>query len=139
MELTSKLPSTSLQSVLHYAKTQAPELTWTGVARALAPHYSRHLTLVDVVEILMGLYEEALTERRFEMGHPATVRRALLLSPIKGNHSVDLFGPQGLDTTYSVEQFYNAFISFWICSLRMARVDWLNERLLAAGSNAAAS
>lgn len=122
------MPSPGLQALLEFSKSDDADFSWQGAAKALAPVYSEHMTLVDVVEVLLTLHAEAMAEPRFEMGHVETARRALLLAPLKGLHSVEMFGPKGLDTAYTVEQFYNSFVSFIMCNMRLARVDWLMSK-----------
>jgi hypothetical protein len=117
-------PSAGLQALLRYAKSENRERSWRGVAQALSSVYSNNMRLLDVLSVMLNLYEEALSDPRYELGHGSTAVKKLLLAPVKGFHSVEINGPSGLQSQYTVEQFYNAMVSQMLGELLMARIDW---------------
>lgn len=119
-------PSSTLIALLRHAK-RTDDYGWSQLAKALEPHFFKDMSLVDVVSVTLRAYEESLSEKRFEMGDAQCKAVELLLAPIKGPVSIELCGPRTLETNYSVEQFYNAFLKQIMTELRLARVDWLPE------------
>ena len=118
--------SSTLMALMRFAK-QGNDYDWKVVAKALEPLFFADMTLIDVVSIVIGAYEEALAEERFTMGNPSYKARELLLSPIKGGCSIELCGPRTLETQYSVEQVYNSFLKQMLSDFRLARIDWCAE------------
>lgn len=118
--------SSTLALLLRHSK-RAEDNDWSAIAQALAPSFFADMSLVDVVSIVVGAYEEALFEPRFEISRSGMAARDLLLAPIKGSCSVDFLGPGNLGVQYSVEQFYNAFLKHIMSELRLSRVDWCPE------------
>ena len=118
--------STPLMALMRFAK-QGSDYDWRVVAKTLEPLFFADMSLIDVVSIVVGAYEEALSDERFTIGPPACKAIELLLSPIKGSSSIELCGPRSLETQYSVEQIYNSFLKQMLSDLRLARVDWCAE------------
>lgn len=102
-----------------------------GVTVVLKPLYHDDMRIMDVIHVLLKAYEEAREYKQFEMpchGGGNWVE-SLLLAPVKGNSSVDLWGPKSKDTQYTVEQFYESMAMQMLNDLRFTRVDWMKEEL----------
>ncbi len=115
--------SARLLALLRYAKSEGRETTWRDVASALGDLYHPEMTLADVIHHLVSAFSEVLCEPRFEVGGGGA-GEDLLLAPIKGHHAIEFMGPKTLDTLYTVEQFYNAQVSFIIGQLRISSIGW---------------
>ena len=85
------------------------------------------MSLADVIHHLVAAYSEVLCEPRFEVGRGGKASEELLLAPIKGYHSIDLAGPRSLDTLYTVEQFYNAFVIHILGQLSITSIGWCRD------------
>jgi len=120
----------TLRALLRYTKRQTCAVTWTDLRdNVLAAIYHRDMKFVDVVKVLLGAYTQALMEPRFELPGRHSAAEDLLLSPIKGSHAIELLGPTGVETQYSVEQFYGAMIEKMMADLRCCRVDWCRNEI----------
>ncbi len=120
-------PSETLIAVLKYCKTPhtSDKYTWRSLRDTLASLYHPEMRLVDVIEILTKVYEEALSDARFEMSSGSCLAQ-VLLAPIKGVGQIDWPYPKDdINTAYTIEQFYNAVIAEMLSELRFSRVDWL--------------
>ena len=113
-----------LLTLLRFAKSERSGSTWRDVAQALGALYHPEMRLADVIHHLVAAYSEVLCERRLEVGRGGKASEELLLAPIKGYHSIDLAGPRSLDTTYTVEQFYNAFVIHILGHLSITSIGW---------------
>ena len=80
--MTDQNSSSTLMALMRFAK-QAHEYDWRIVAKTLEPLFFAEMSLIDVVSIVVGAYEEGLADGRFTMGNPSYKARELLLSPIK--------------------------------------------------------
>lgn len=121
--------SKRLLTMLAYSKTAELDPSWKSVSKALGELYHPDMALSDAMHHLVACLEEVLVEPRFEVGRSGTVAVELLLAPIKGYHSIDLLGAKTLETSYSVDQFYNAMAACMWGHLRLSRVDWCAEQL----------
>ena len=124
--MTDQNSSSALMALMRFAK-QAHDYDWRIVAKTLEPLFFAEMSLIDVVSIVVGAYEEGLADGRFTMGNPSYKARELLLSPIKGSCSIDLCGRRSLETQYRVEQIYNSFLKQMLSDFRLAQVDWCAE------------
>jgi len=98
---------------------------WEDIRAILASHYGSTLRFIDILNIVLTSYFELLTEPRFELNSDKYID--LLLAPIKGYSSIELYGPNTLETSYSVEQFYISMMRHILSNLRIARTDWCEE------------
>lgn len=131
------MPSERLIALLRHAKSQDPDMTWRAVAAALGDIYHPEMSLADVVHHLAAAYQELLAEPRFAVQRGPHALASLLLAPVKGYCSIDMFGPKSTDQTYSVEAIYNSFAAHILGEIRWAKVDWCTA-LLAAPKQAPA-
>ena len=116
--------SERLRVLLRYAKSEKDGTTWRDIASALGDLYHPDMTLPDVIHHVVSVLTEVLCEPRFEIGRSGSVGEDLLLAPIKGYHAIEFYGAKNLETQYTVEQFYNAQVSYVIGQLSIARIDW---------------
>lgn len=123
---TAQAPTMSdrLLVLLRHAKSESPGTTWRDVAAALGDLYHPEMTLADVIHHVVSAFSEVLCEARFEVGGGGGAGEDLLLAPIKGHHAIEFMGPKTLDTQYTVEQFYNAQVSFIMGQLRISSIGW---------------
>lgn len=117
-------PSERLLVLLRYAKSENTGSGWRDIASALGDLYHPEMTLPDVIHHVVSAFTEVLCEPRFEIGRGGSAGEELLLAPIKGYHAIEIYGPKSLETQYTVEQFYNAQISYVVGQLSIARIDW---------------
>lgn len=123
-------PSPRLFALLAFTKTDISEkaFSWTDVAAALGELYHPKMTVSDAMHHLVAAFQELKADPRFEAGHGSGYMTDVLLAPVKGFHSIERFGPkQGLASSYTVEQFYDAMAGHMLTQIRLARVDWLVE------------
>lgn len=125
------MPSERLIALLRYAKAEDPDMTWRAVAAALGDIYHPKMSLADAVHHLAAAHQELLAEPRFAVQSGSNALDSLLLAPIKGYCSIELFGPKSTDQTYSVESIYNSFTAHILGELRWAKVDWCAELIAA--------
>lgn len=130
--------SDRLLVLLRYAKSENRGSTWRDVAAALGDLYHPDMTLSDAVHHIVAAFTEALAEPRFEVGRGGTAGVDLLLAPIKGHHSVEALGPSRLDTSYTVEQFYNAQVAYVLGQLSIAKIGWCRDWFAGTASSPAA-
>lgn len=124
----ARMPSERLAALLNLAKDPARRhYTTEAVASALEWCYASGMTLGHVMHHLAAAFEEAVREPRFELGSDAI--EGLLMAPVRGHTSIDLYGPPNLQTAYSVEQFYGAMIQYVLGRFLTARIDWCREAL----------
>lgn len=116
--------SERLRVLLRFAKSEKTGTTWRDVATALGDLYHPDMTLPDVIHHIVSVFTEVLCEHRFAIGRGGSAGEDLLLAPIKGYHAIEFFGAKNLETQYTVEQFYNAQVSYVIGQLSIARIDW---------------
>ena len=116
-----------LLTLLRFAKSERSGSTWRDVAQALGALYHPDMRLADVIHHLVAAYSEVLCEPRFAVGCGGKASEELLLAPIKGYHSIDLAGPRTLDTTYTVEEFYNAFVIHILGQLSITSIGWCRD------------
>lgn len=116
--------SQRLLTLLRYAKSPRAGTTWRDIASALGDLYHPNMSLPDVVHHLVSAYSEVLCEPRFAVGGNGSASEDLLLAPIRGFHAIDFPGPKSLNTAYTVEQFYNAFVSFIVGQLSITNIGW---------------
>lgn len=123
------LPSKRLLILLRFAKSRhnAP-ISWRLVADSLADEYSPNMPLSSVIFHLSEAFAEIKAEPRFQLGTQGSLTE-LLLAPVNGFSSVELFGSPGLDTRYSVEQFYDSFVRHIIGLLAVTNIGWCREEL----------
>ena len=122
--MTESVLNQRLLTLLRFAKGERTGSTWRDVAQALGELYHPEMTLADVIHHLVTAYSEVLCEPRFEVGRSGKASEDLLLAPIKGYQSIDLAGPRSLDTPYTVEQFYNAFVMHILGQLSITSIGW---------------
>lgn len=128
----------TLKAVFRYMKRSDSVDSWQALRdRVFAPLFHPEMRFVDVVHVLMSVYTEALMEPRFELPGRHNAAEDLVLAPIKGSHAIEFMGPSDLARQYSVEQFYGAMISKMLCDLRLCRVDWCADELLAENNKTA--
>lgn len=121
--------SKSLLLLLRHAKSHDRDSSWRGAAQVLAPIYSAQMRLVDVITVLLKAYQEALAEPRFELNRGHANVEDLILAPVRGLHSMQPFGGAALESTFNVEQFYNAIVGHLLGQFAIARVDWCTSAL----------
>ncbi len=131
--------SDRLLVLLRHAKSEGRGASWRDVAAALGDLYHPDMTLTDVVHHIVAAFTEVLAEPRFEVGRGGTAAEELLLAPIKGYHTVEALGPSRLDTTYTVEQFYNAQIAYVLGQLSIARVGWCRDEFIGGNRHRSAT
>lgn len=92
--------------------------TWVDLVNVLGPLYSYDIKLNDVMHILLRAYASIGDEPRFE----TRVRfEELVMAPTK----CEYIEPQmKLDTTFTLEEFYNKQIRFIMNQFRFCRSDW---------------
>lgn len=122
--MTESVLNQRLLTLLRFAKGERSGSTWRDVAQALGELYHPEMTLADVIHHLVTAYLEVLCEPRFEVGRSGKASEDLLLAPIKGYQSIDLAGPRSLETAYTVEQFYNAFVIHILGQLSITSIGW---------------
>jgi len=126
--------SPQLKALLIYVKSADKDQCWNSWkavrASVFAEIYHPEMSLVAVIQVLCGLYIEAVEEPRFELQSPNNPYglSSKLLAPIVGLHSIDL-KPISVNTQYSIEQFYDAIISRMLGELIGARIDWCRKEL----------
>lgn len=126
-----KMITDTLKALLVYCKTvrpesDEPEFTWDKIAKVLEPIYSSDMRLADIIHIVSKAYTDAINDRRFCIRGIEYMLSAVILSPVQSTTSIDMLGPiKGIETQYSVEQFYNAMLARMLNDLRNTRVDWL--------------
>lgn len=125
--MTESVLNQRLLTLLRFAKGERSGSTWRDVAQALGELYHPEMTLADVIHHLVTAYSEVLCEPRFEVGRSGKASEDLLLAPIKGYQSIDLAGPRSLDTPYTVEQFYNAFVIHILGQLSITSIGWCRD------------
>ena len=121
----------TLKGVLRYAKTATADNNWRDLRdQVFASLYHPDMAFLDVFQVLLHAYERAVLEPRFELPGSHHAADDLILSPVKGALSIDHpFPRNGLDTLYSVEQFYGAMMNWMLSNLRLTRVDWCRDEL----------
>ncbi len=121
----------TLKAVLRYVKAADYDAHWQSLRdNVLAELYHPDMKFLDVFQILLHTYERAVMEPRFELPGSNHVAEELVLSPVKWPLSIDYpFPKNGLDTMYSIEQFYGAMIKWMLSNLRLTRVDWCRDEL----------
>lgn len=134
-------PSDRLASLMSLAKGRVGEqradvATPEAIGAALAWCYGGKLSLKDALHHAVAAWEEASKDGRYEMGRKTTLD--LLLAPIDGNASIELLGPAGMDTKYTVGQFYGAILLRVMGDLQVTRCDWCMSKLDEARGRAAA-
>ncbi len=122
--MTESVLNQRLLTLLRFAKGERSGSTWRDVAQALGELYHPEMTLADVIHHLVTAYSEVLCEPRFEVGRSGKASEDLLLAPIRGYQSIDLAGPRSLETAYTVEQFYNAFVIHILGQLSITSIGW---------------
>lgn len=121
--------SETLKVIFEYTKTnQEATFEWRELAEVLGPLYYPELRLIDVLSIVMKVYEEALMEPRFELPGRHHAAFDIVTAPIKGHFSVDMWGPKTSDVAYTVDQFYTSIIKKMLSDLRLTNVGWLREK-----------
>lgn len=119
-------PSARLTALLEFLKNNPSEpLSWYTVPKALGELYHHKMTLADAMHHLVHAHKELVADARFETGRSDREFLDLLLSPVKGSHSVELLGATRLNTTYTVEQFYDSMARHILSAILLSRVDWL--------------
>jgi hypothetical protein len=121
--------SPRLLALLQHAKGINPDMTWKAIPKALEPIFYSDMSLIDAMHHIVAAFEEVLSEPRFEVGRHGASALELLMSPIKGFSAIDVLGPKTLETTYTVEQFYNSMAMYIFSQLRISRVDWMEDTL----------
>lgn len=134
-------PSDRLASLMNLAKGRVGEegadvTTPQAIGGALAWCYGGKLSLKDALHHAVAAWGEASKDGRYEMGRTTTLD--LLLAPIAGVASIELLGPAGMDTHYTVAQFYGAILQRVMGDLQVTRCDWCLAQLDAAREKAAA-
>lgn len=128
-ELMAKPVSDRLLALLKYAKSANPDMPWKAVPLTLSETYHPDMSLIDAMHHLVAAVEEVLADPRFEVGRSGTSALELLTFPIKGSCAVDMLGPKTLQTSYTLEQFYNSMAAYILSQLRISQVDWMAETL----------
>jgi hypothetical protein len=122
--------SETLKALLRYTKVLGADFHWKSVRdQVLAPLYHSHLSMFDVLQLMLGAYTELLMEPRFETPGHMRAAETLVLAPVKGAHSIDLIGPHDLTRQYSVEQFYGAMLRKMLSDMQLSRVDWCRGQI----------
>jgi hypothetical protein len=126
---SARQPSERLRALMRHAKQGTTDFSFTAVASVLSELYHPQMSLADAMHHLVAAFEEALMEPRYEIGRSDGAVLALLLSPVRGHTSVELFGASSMDANYSVKQFYDSMSSHIFGQLSITRVDWLDTPL----------
>ena len=132
-------PSDRLASLMNLAKGRIGEkdaavATPEAIGAALDWCYGGKLSLKDALHHAVAAWEEASKDCRYGIGRADTLE--LLLAPIKGSTSIELLGPAGLDSQYTVGQFYGAMLLRVMGDLQVTRCDWCKAQLDSAKSRA---
>jgi len=98
------------------------------MAAVLSKLYGTPLSLPEVMHQAIAALSEVVHEPGFHLPQNDVPLFDLVLAPIRGGHSIDYVGPQALDTSYTVEQFYNAQIKFIVSQLQHANIDWCSKQ-----------
>lgn len=118
----------TLKVLLEYTKrTEEVTFEWKELAGVLGPLYYHDMKLIDVLSILITTYEKVLMEPRFELPGRHHAVYDIVVAPVEGTFSVDLWGPKDLHNTYTVEQFYTSIIKKMLSDIRLTNVGWLRE------------
>ncbi len=125
--------SDRLVALLRYAKSPSRASGWQAIPPVLADLYHPEMRLQDVLHHVVAAYEEVLAEPRFCVRGGTTQAVDLLLAPVKGYHAIEmLMGPKdGLQTKYTVEEFYDAIVGHILGQLTITNVGWCRDQLFA--------
>lgn len=118
--------TTTLQTLIHLAKSDQAVQSWKDVALALRGIYHFEMTLHDVIEVLVKAYEELLADERFDTGAGAVAAKELVMAPIKGSTALEFLGVTDIQKSYTVEQFYDAFVLHIISKFRISTINWMD-------------
>lgn len=121
----------TLKAVLRYVKITDYDGTWQSLRKDVFAHlYHPDMPFLDVFQVLLHAYERAVMEPRFELPGRHHAADDLILSPVKGCLAIDMLGPKdGIETKYTVEQFYGTMVRWMLSNLRVTRVDWCRGEL----------
>ena len=108
----------------HAKDTDKSNSDWKAIRDSLAAMYHPDMKITDVIHVVCKAHAEAVKEPRFQMCTSQRYLDDILLSLIQGSCAIE-FGMPRLDTSYTVEQFYNAILNHLMSGLRMTRIDWL--------------
>lgn len=132
MSANQRVLSDRLAALINLSKRVAngtSDATLESISEALEWCYCANMRLADALHHALEALKEANAEPRLCLG--AADIEALILAPIKGLNSIELFGPSDLQVKYSVESFYMAMINHVLGKLMCTRVDWCAEELRA--------
>lgn len=126
--------SNSLKHLLLAIKKSDIELNTDLVRHALAKEYCFDLLLGDVIYHLIKLYIEASKEPRFQIpySHDQGIQfENIIKAPINGFFNLAKYPQMNprLDTTATVEEFYNCIIKHILSELRLANISWCRNYL----------
>jgi len=107
-------------ALLNYSKTSDPEFCWRNLATVLSDIYGPDMRLKDVICVVLKAYEDLQREPRFEVRLDIT---ELILSPIESPSRLVLW--PSLETTFSVEEWYNEILKTIMYKFRLSRIDWM--------------
>jgi hypothetical protein len=114
----------TLKVILLHAKSEDDEkYTWRSLARTLAPLYHSDMKLTDVMHVLLKTYKKLSEEKQFEVQY--NVSEAMLFP----THSISMLNPKQLDTTMTMEQFYNDIVEYILYDFRYACIWWCTTEL----------
>ena len=123
----------TLKTLLKYSKQEHLVINLQDIAKILEPIYAFYPTPYQVVEIVTKAYLDVLKDARYEL--PVSDYNAiknLILSPVFGTNKLASWGNSTIYEPFTVIEFYIAIISHMIGNLRITRVDWCKDELLAA-------
>ena len=127
--------STTLAALIIYSKESKNLVTWADIRECvLSQTHHPDLGIIDVVSIVLNAYSEAVQEPRFKMGAPDYLLRRLVLAPVQGVSSLELF--PDLNSSFSVEEWYNCMLKNMISELRVSVVDWCKEEVWSESNKA---
>ena len=117
--------SATFEVLLAYSKQSELEVSFDNIVKeCLGKIYHPDMGIRDIIAVVSKEYQVLCSEPRFEVGTNHKSLDCLLLSPVVGYNSVELFGAT-TDSVYSVEEFYTSILKFMISAFRLSRVDWL--------------
>lgn len=120
------MATTTLQTLIHLAKNEQSLNSWKDVAIALRSIYHFEMTLHDVIEVLVKAYAELLADERFDIGANDSAAKDLVMAPIKGPTALTFLGVTDIKQSFTVEQFYDAFVLHIMSKFRIATINWMN-------------
>ena len=116
-----------LKVLLDYSKKANSSYDIKAVEQALRPCYGFELEFEDIIRILLGAYEEAIRESRFELGAPSFSMQKLLMAPLNAHSSRLRLKEPKVGEQDNIKSFYADIVRHILGELRLTRVDWMPE------------